>query len=298
MSGYVFLIDDQQRVEPVLARALQHTILTIVPFTSTAAAKRKLIEEQPKLILCAAAFAADPDGGFRLARELSAHEVLRAVPLLLIIDQLNEDVIRAASAAGAKSIVPWPVSAESLQQRLRPYLDELAAAASASNSDLISTRPTSGDAPSPAEPGKGAAPSTPKLGISTPASGAPVQTPLQGGTEDPLPRKFAFAQHLLANVLHNLKTSALLDVVDYEDVPTVVNEITRAVCLSASDKAGGQMRGTIAQAPAQRAQLVSPPTQRLAARSSETASSTKLQDGKPQGETVHLDLESVFGMKK
>lgn len=42
--------------------------------------------------------------------------------------------------------------------------------------------------------------------------------------------KLEYAEQLLAKVVNNLKTSHLLQVVDKEDVPRVVSEITRKVC--------------------------------------------------------------------
>lgn len=41
---------------------------------------------------------------------------------------------------------------------------------------------------------------------------------------------FQFAQKLLAQVLHNLKTSNLLEVAEREDVPRIVAEMARKVC--------------------------------------------------------------------
>src|SRR5258706_6982722 len=120
MTGYILLIDERGDIEPVLARALEHSLLTIVSLTSVTAAKRRLVDERATLVLCAAAFAADPEGGFRLARELSGHESLSSIPLLLVSEQLTEEVIRKATAVGARTLVPWPITVDSLRARLKP----------------------------------------------------------------------------------------------------------------------------------------------------------------------------------
>lgn len=50
------------------------------------------------------------------------------------------------------------------------------------------------------------------------------------GGQQPQSEKLLYAQQLLAKVLHNLRTSALLDVADMEDVPRIVLQMTRTVC--------------------------------------------------------------------
>lgn len=208
MTGYILLLEDRGGIEPVLSRALEHSLLSLVSCPSITAGKRKLIESQPVLILCAAAFANDSEAGFKLATELSNHESLSTIPLVLVSDQLSEDVIRRASAAGARSLIPWPLSADALQVRLRPLLgDQLG-------------QPTPSAVRNETKP----------VAEELPTADVPI-VPL-APSEDAHAAKFQLAQRLLAKVLHNLKTSALLDVVDLEDVPGVVVEITRSVCLA------------------------------------------------------------------
>ncbi len=211
MTGYVLLIDEKGLIEPVLARVFEHSLLTIVSLPSVTAAKRKLIEERAALVISVAAFASDPEGGYRLARELSGHETLSTIPLVLVSNELTEEVIRKATDVGARALIPWPVSVESLQARLKPLLGDLLAL------------PQPETAPPLRKPETTA--SEPPARTSTPVGAAPPASTGEAASE-----KFQLAQQLLAKVLHNLKTSALLDVVDLEDVPEVVVEITRSVC--------------------------------------------------------------------
>lgn len=197
MAGFVLLVDDQGRVESSLAKVLAGTSLTIESFTDPNLAKRRLIEAAPRLIVSLTTFQNLVDGGFRLAQEISAHAQLSHIPVVLVADQLTEDVIANASRSGATSLVPWPVTIESFRNRLKPFLE----------AELT---------PKEEKPSVSAA-------VSTPAVAEPFDIP------KPI-EKIQLAQQLLAKVLHNLKTSALLEVVDKEDVPRVVLEITRAVC--------------------------------------------------------------------
>jgi len=201
MDPVVFLIDDLGRVEAILEKAFTGTSLKLQVFNDTASAKRRLLEEHPQLIISLATFQNTPDGGFRLASELSAHDVLSAIPLVLVSEQLSEDVIRQASDSGAKALIPWPVTIESLKNRLKPFLESL--------------NPKHETPPLP-------------QAASAVSSQPPKESPALASAS-PHDEKIHVAQQLLAKVLHNLKTSALLEVIDLEDVPRVVMEITRAV---------------------------------------------------------------------
>jgi DNA-binding response OmpR family regulator len=236
VDKFLLLVDDQGRIEPVLERALKGSDVSVRAFLDIATAKRSLIEATPMLIVTSSSFQTDPDGGFRFAKEVSAHSELSKIPLLLLSEDLSEDVIRRASESGAKALVPWPVSVESLKKRIAAFFPQ--------------EQPLSLPADSAASPQQ--------QQEQTPSEKA---APLQASSEEKVRR----AQHLLAQVLHNLKTSALLEVIDIEDVPRVVSEITRAVCGVA------------------------------APRVPRTAAVEAQPEDKPE---VELDLAAVFGMKK
>jgi len=243
MSGYVLVVDDLGRVESSLAKVLAGTSLSIESFTSPLDAKRRLIVSEPRLIVSLTSFQNFGDGGFRLAEEISAHTELANIPVMLVAEHLTEDVIAHASRSGARSLMPWPVSIDSFKNRLKPFLaDELAPKAAVSPTEETAIGPEAGTI----EPTK------------------PVE-------------KIQLAQQLLAKVLHNLKTSALLEVVDAEDVPRVVFEITRAVC-------GAPEQKTEPLAVQKRTEPVSDmakPAQ---------SSSVKSE--------ISLDLDAAFGRKK
>ena len=225
MTGYVLVIEEKPRIEPLLLRVLSDTLFSTVSLNSITAAKRKLVESAPILVAADVNLGSEIGAGFKLARELSEHQSLAKIPLFLFSDKLSEEVIREATSSGAKALIPWPISQEALRQRLAALIG----GPSESAPSLVETTPAKTEASR----------TGPKTAL------APE---VRVAVEDPNTEKLQLAQQILAKVLHNLKTSALLDVVDLEDVPQVVGEITKAVC--------AQM-GSVATTPAQAVTLES-----------------------------------------
>ncbi len=253
VNNFVLLVDDQGQVEPVLERILKGTEVSISSFTEISAAKRSLIEAAPLLSLALVSFQNDPEGGYRLAREVADDRDLSRISLGLFTDELSEEVIRKASESGAKALIPWPLGVEALKARLKPFLSE---------------QLETGKFPA-ATQGRAASvgAQAPQMGIMG-KSGA-VQTD-----------KIQLAQHLLAKALHNLKTSDLLEVIDLEDVPRVVSEITRAVC-------GVSAPSAAARPPAA--------PQKTESAKSVPAKSVVLEQSELKTE---VDLDAAFGLKK
>ena len=235
MENLVLLVEDQNRIEPVLQKLFKGSSVRLVTHSDLLSAKRSLLQETPQLVIAVVALQKDTMAGFRFARELSGHEQFSQIPLVLIADELSEDVIREATTVGAKALIPWPVGVESLRNRFKAYLPGLAGEAE-------KIAPAQISAPTRAE----------KIKHEAPAASSSAE-------------KIHLAQQLLAKVLHNLKTSDLLEVVDLEDVPRVVSEITRSLC-GVQTKKEAPVDSNAAPKPA-------------------------------QGETK-LDLDSIFNFKK
>ena len=252
MDPFVLIIDDLGRVEAILERVLEGLPLRTESFSDPGLAKRRLIESTPVVIISLATFQNHPDGGFRLAKELSGHSELSTIPLLLVSENLSEDVIRQAADTGAKALIPWPVTVESLRNRLRPYLAEFF--------------------PVPKVPVE------PAPIVATPAPRAPTAATTSPSASASSDHKIQLAQQLLAKVLHNLKTSALLEVVDLEDVPQVVMEITRAVC-------GGSSGAKVPEQKPVERPLTAAPIAQPAAKVAEKSE-------------IAADLDRAFGLKK
>ncbi len=209
-TSFFIVIDPAGEVSQVVERAAAG--IAVVSVSSVAAAKRKLIEAAPLLLISRATFSDDPDGGYRLGRELQSHAALSGIPLLLVESDIDEASLRKATECGAKALIPWPVSAESLQVRLSSLLPsikfaEVKAEAARSEPPKVADAPAAKSSEQPS-PGQGAVAARPV-----------VQS-----------EKLQLAQQLLARVLHSLRTSDLLEVADLEDVPAIVFQMTRTVC--------------------------------------------------------------------
>ena len=231
MSGFLLVVDDQDRVQPIVEAAIGKARASVVGVKDYVQAKRRMVQGVPDLVLGMVSTGGNPKSGLAFCKEMQEHARFREVPVILITNNLTEDVIRGASESGAKGLLSWPVSVSILKNRivaLVPELDKTAA--------------------------------VPSKSVTAPRAMAKTQA----AAADP---KLQLAQHLLAKVLHNLKTSALLDIVELEEVPRVVAEITRSVCA-----AGVQQLEPAAQS---------------------AASATKKLDGE-----TYIDLDAAFGLKK
>ena len=266
LSPFILVIDDTTEVAAVVEAAVQGRIGSVVSVLDLGSAKRKLITSEPVLILCRVLLGSDEEAGYRFARELQGHPDLSRVPLILIANEVTESVIRKATEVGAKTLVPWPVSPESLSYRIFPLIGEHAApleAASSSGAPSVKPVPAAPTAPV----AKPAAPSLrqqPSQSQTVPHSAPPAAMPVQS-------EKLNYAQQLLAKVLHNLRTSALLDIADMDDVPRIVMEMTRTVCGVKDERKGPDSHAGKGEKPR--------------------------EEVKPDP-SIQIDLDSVFGNKK
>lgn len=197
LGPHILVIDAQSETSRALEEALEASALRVVTVSDIVSAKRRLVQERPVLIVCAASLGGDTDAAFRFCEELHAHETYRDIPVLLVSEGLTDEAIRRAGASGAKGMMPKPLQPTALRHRLQNLLPK----------EIV--------VPPPA-----AAESKPR----------PAPPPLEPQVEAEAERNFQLAQSLLAKVLHNLKTSDLLKIAEEDDVPRVVFEITRSVC--------------------------------------------------------------------
>lgn len=207
MNGYVLIIDDQNSAEPVVELALEGSSLSLVRVPDGPAAKRKIVQSVPEMILCNAGLSGDAEFGFRFCRELSSHGSFSQIPVMLLCERIEGSMIDQASASGARGMIPWPIDARALRMRLAPALPQL-----------------KGAPPQPAPAKEEEKPEPKKERAAAPE--AAVAEPALGGDAE---AKFKLAQQLLAKVLHNLKTSNLLEVIEEDELPAVLLEITRKV---------------------------------------------------------------------
>ncbi len=220
----ILIIEGEQGLRAAIDAALSGLDYEVTEVDSIDGARRSLMQGLPDLVCSRVSVSGDEAAGFEFCGDLQSHPELSQVPVVLIGDELNEEQLSKASENGATGFLSWPVSEVILRNRVRAIIPDLKEAS-----------------------GK------PKA---SPAKAKPASAP--AGASPEVDEKFQLVQDLLAQLLHNLKTSALLDVVETEDVPQVVYEMCRKVC-------------GISEAAAKPAK---------------------------KEEEVSIDLENAFGMKK
>ncbi len=211
MNGFILFVDNQGLLKGIADATVDESLpLRHAVVDGIAAAKRKLMQDLPLLIVSMVSFIGDDSAGFTFCDEIRQHSSFSDIPVILVADSLTDELIRRGTECGAKGVVTWPVSAEALRRRIRSLLPE-------------ALQHQSAVLPQTARPG---APRCAGVGSAGAASKAPAfQAP-----PSEMDEKLKSAQMLLARVLHNLKTSDLLQVVELEDVPRVVYEMCRSVC--------------------------------------------------------------------
>ena len=371
MPMLVLVLDDKERLEPIIREALLEHDVTVRAVAKVVLAKQMMLQSIPAAIVAQSEIAGDPAAGCKFSRELHNHESFAAVPLILVAEKVTDELIQQAGEAQVKGIVPWPSSPEVFGKRLRPLLGidtpthsqpapaqptpaqpTLAQPVSAkpAQASAMSVPPSAASAQKPQQvtvqtpPGQvhvGQVQQAPPAQVSVqqtptarpqPAAGAPAQqaarpaAPAGAPPQPPIPPgaspvrsvpvqqaapakpaaaaarpaaqspnaqmaaammadgsasiddKVKRAQQILAAVLHNLKTSDLLHVVDLEDVPRVVLQMTRQVCDPVSSESAPSMEQAFNR----------PPQKPQAA---------PQQPAKPAA-VVEMDLDSIFGLKK
>ena len=279
VSHLVLILDDRGRLGPLVDEALSGAAVEVRTVTNSQEAKTVLLTEEPSVFLCNVTLEGDDKAGFSLCQQLRAHERFSELPVILVGDALDEDVIRGANESGVQGIVCWPIDCDILRSSLLPYLGGELPVASEQPVEILSTEPVveghyvdeddsldDFDHEIEIEIDEEDEDEEEEEVVAGGQSGAPISPEEAFGEEVvTIEAKLKKAQHLLAMVLHNLKTSNLLDVVDLEDVPGIVLQMARNVCGEAKEEPQPE---------------VSPGT------------------SESKGADVSLDLDSVFGLKK
>lgn len=215
MSEILVIVDDGLGIRPVVETVLKNTEARILGAEDTTAAKRVLLQVTPNLIVSRIAFRDDAQGGLRLCQELRAHAALACVPVILFEKDIDDGLIRRASEAGAQGLMSWPASVIALRHRFSAHLNCLTEVRELPQLTKSEIKPEE-------------AAGKPKANVPSQPDKAPAR--IERRSDPSRDEKIQYAQSLLARILHDLKTSDLLEIVEKEDVPRVVFEITRSVC--------------------------------------------------------------------
>lgn len=211
MGGYILIIDDQAELEALLRLALFDSKFKILAVADIALAKRKLVQAIPGLILVRNNLGETKNAGLQFCEELRNHASFSGIPVLLLFDgnETSEDFSRADNLSQA--VIRKPVSEEGL----RDAICKVAPSVLPKGSPQVAVQAPENVVENTADIG---APTK----VANPAK-QKTATSLQDS-------HFKLAQRILAQVLHNLKTSDLLGVATEEDVPRIVFEMARKVC--------------------------------------------------------------------
>lgn len=292
MAEFILIIDDRERMQAIAEAATDAANVQVITVATLSEAKRKLLQAAPTLVLCNIVLQEDTEAGFRFCKELQGHEALRAIPVILIAEIFSAEIVRKASASGAKSLMLWPVAPETLHSRLLAL----------SPQGISSPTKTENLFPGQQKTEKSASPTFSMHASFHSAEPMPrrknfhEEKQQKNGESEALPKsleadstltdlekKLRIAQNLLAKVLHNLKTSDLLQIIEIEDVARVVFEMTRKVCGVPSIETAGQ--GIAEQKETVKSELSSGPNQSNLKDRAETAD-------------IQLDLDQIFGLKQ
>lgn len=209
MENYLLVVDDRNEIEALVHLALAETKFRILAVQDVLSAKRKLVAMKPQALLCRLVLGDDNLAGAKLCAELRAHEAFSDLPVVLFVDATQGEAVALEHAIA----VPWPINEKDLQSRLALILPGIKAPPPQNDSpELLPHLAFAG-------------------GAETAASAQPApkaRVPVSPDSE--LDVKVKVAQRLLAQVLHDLKTSDLLLVADEEDIPRMVFEMCRTVC--------------------------------------------------------------------
>ena len=257
MAGIVLVIDDKDRLSEVVQEALDGLDAKLELVTAIPAAKRFVVSKQPGVVISNVLLGENEVAGFDFCREMRDHTLFADLPVILVGESLTEEVIRDATESGAPGLVGWPVAASTLRKRLVHFLEEQQTSSGSFEVEVEVSLPTQTAKPAAAPP-KPAAPAMPAAPVAE--AGSDV------GQETTIDDKIKEAQRLLAMVLHNLKTSNLLEVIELEDVAGIVLQMTRSIC-EADGAAAAKSTGSI-------------------------------KAESPKGADVDLNLDDVFGLKK
>ena len=229
MPEYVLVIDESSAVVPVIELAVSEAGINVARADNPQAARRRIMIEAPRLILIHSQIGEDEEAGLKFCKGLKEHPTFAAIPVFILSKKVDDQLVATALQAGAKAMIPWPLEEEALRTRLVPVLPELTARSRQPQPSQrpAATKQRSAEASHEIE-FDGDDETEPESGKVGESSKSPT---LSGEAAE----KFKLAQQLMAQALHTLKTSNLLEVVDKEDLPGVILEITRNICASAEN---------------------------------------------------------------
>ena len=206
--SFIIVIDDSDNLSDPVQECVDSSGLEVVLFEDVGEAKKSLMEDIPRLILCKSQIADDERAGLKLCSDLRDHDNFASIPVLLFVEEVKEDIIKGAQHFGARGVFSIPVIVAELSSVLAQLLPGV-------------VKPLDGEATSPVEE---------EEEDEEEWDDEEEEDGLEFGDSEDMSDNLTYAQHILSTVLNNLKTSDLIHIVEPEDVPRIVFEMARTVC--------------------------------------------------------------------
>lgn len=252
----MLVIGGSGKLESLCIAAYPSEEVQLVFASDISSAKRCLVKKTPAVIICSDQVIGGSDAIIELSEQLREHPVFSQVPFLVVT---SGDGAIYGNVQGIRGIINPALAPEDFVKRVQNVIrgiitkevSEVKASPSLFDNDTnaikkgrLSTNEDLLAAPSVGE--SKTAIENRDLIADRKSSGAGDVGELAAKAkessmvfDEDFLKKINLAQRILAKVFVNLKSSSLLQIVELEDVPRVVFEITRTVCGVPSDEPAG-----------------------------------------------------------
>ena len=118
MADYILLVDDQGDVAAELGKVLAGSDVRAVVTDDLGAAKRKMIQAVPALVIVAIEIKDQGEVGYKFCCDLQQHSELFKIPAILIGEVVTEQSVLRAKECGAKAYYSRQVKADDLYRAI------------------------------------------------------------------------------------------------------------------------------------------------------------------------------------
>lgn len=260
MSTSMLVIGGSGKLESLCIAAYPSEDVQLVFASDISSAKRCLVKKTPAVIICSEQVIGGSDAIIELSEQLKEHPVFSQVPFLVVT---SGDGLIYGDVNGIKGIINPALSPEDFVRRIQNVIrgiitkeiPEVKASINPAdnNSNVVKKGDLSTDKDLLAAPTVGECRpvfedknvSNSRKASDTGDMGGLAGKAKESSTvfDEDFLKKINLAQRILAKVFVNLKSSSLLQIVELEDVPRVVFEITRTVCgVPSEDEPAGRIQ--------------------------------------------------------
>lgn len=118
----VLLVDDQKGIRLLARNALEDAGVCDIREAKSGEDALKILREEPGIDLVISDWNMQPVDGLELLAAMRADERLANMPFIIMTGQFSEDQERAATDAGADSLVTKPFTSDDVKQQIERVL--------------------------------------------------------------------------------------------------------------------------------------------------------------------------------